>query len=166
MRFDKTTLALIAPGIKDHLKYSPRLYSWVKKRAYQDLEAYAVDRSGSGGSPTCIYIGVMDERGFTGKALNQILCATGQAGYYPGMKAKLIPDFWDRYIARGRCYLDPEHNEYYMDERWDLKPSGKHRECLWCGHCQEKVTFIHTEERSRWKDAENETSLQRHPLSC
>jgi hypothetical protein len=69
------------------------------------------------------------------------LCRGTQAGRYCYTKAMpwldAVDGFWDRYLAVGRCALDPDHVEHFVGgDRFAVE--GDTRRCLWYGaqHCR------------------------------
>lgn len=145
----KELLKSIHPATGD--KYSPNLHQWVR-RAWRGPEAPCVYRGDQG----VLYIGeVWDDGWFCGAALNAVLCngshvGTGAYGPSTAEPLRLLPGFWEEYIARGRCVIDPEHQVSFIgDTRW--KYEGDTRTCQWCGEVtQVKRTWHELVERSRW----------------
>lgn len=104
-----------------------------------------------------IYIGLgdLDEGFLHGARLSNIICNGVKADEFafpPKMQFQIIPDWFEQYIERAKCCIDPQHILYSDKERWNVSEDGKIRSCLWCNnHKQhehielvEKKTWIHT----------------------
>lgn len=82
---------------------------------------------------------------FFGVRLMAVLCQGIKAGSwcFAGITPdlELVENFWDRYLAVGRCAVDPEHHEHFIGgERFRI--DGDVRTCLWCGTThQRKLTY-------------------------
>lgn len=135
-------------------KYSANLAKWVNK--YKDWNIYAVfsrfsmvDGSDIQYDPTktqtrniIICIGAPKRGWAHGRRLSNII--SGVRGVFsenhtfpPSFNIEPLPDnWWDKYIANGMCFIDPEHKMY--GEWWGESDDGKERTCRWCGHTQYK----------------------------
>jgi len=133
-------------------KYSPNLYSWLTKRGKNHRAWTSLVFADNDGT---LWIGMLDLGDLVGARLMQVLCNGDKAetSYWVNLAPlREIPDFWERYIAVGRCAIDPEHKMYFVgdDARW--RTNGEHRECLWCGrHSQKLRRWVDPVERSTWE---------------
>jgi hypothetical protein len=136
--------------------FSPNLYRWMRASAhfYSDggvaeavyrVKLGSLDASylGAGtlmiGYPMDSYSGDKD---FSGVRLIGVLC--NGSGERRACYANLVPDlepvegFWERYLAIGRCAIDPDHQEHFIGgERF--QEGEILRTCLWCGATQRKA---------------------------
>lgn len=132
-------------------RFSLNLLKWVKARKDRNLivaiategqRAYDATKT----QTAYLYIGYSFEDGFfMGSRLGEILCngaRTGTWAFQPSMKFVLVPDWWQGYIAGGKCFIDPEHYLYGGKERWQLSEDGMYRHCIWCDGYEE---YKHTE---------------------
>jgi hypothetical protein len=156
----KLTLKQIAPAVS--AAFSPNLYRWMKKKAhfYKDggvlHNVYRVlpdtPAAKSFGEGTLL-IGYLDENDFCGVRLMSTLCEGGAASSlcYLGIGPDLAPieGFWDSYLKIGRCAIDPDHAEGFMDERYATV--GATRTCLWCGAKHERVMTPRTVFDESWE---------------
>lgn len=135
-------------------KYSPNLHKWLtntRRRTWlPDIRLYR-------NPEMTLYIGHIDQGILSGSNLAEVL--------YKGSKAKIwgymgiddlveVFDFWPRYMADGRCAIDPEHAISFIDDktRW-LKHDGK-RTCQWCWKVtQELIYWTETVEHREWRNA-------------
>ena len=127
-------------------QFSPNLYAWLRKNFKKRSEGPEVFRSEHG----ALYVGYMFDGDFIGAALSGILYQGARTGLfsYSGEKFTRIASFWPKYKKLGRCYLDPKHQDYYLDKRW--KEGPRRRTCLWCGHVQKKVSVREVVVKTRW----------------
>lgn len=135
-------------------KYSPNLYKWLTKR---DKKHRAWTSSVFRDSKGVLWIGRIDEGVYLiGCRLMRVLCLGGRAESmaYPLSKMgqlEEVADFWESYVADGRCAIDPEHHVGFVagETRW--RTEGDRRECLWCGKVrQNREIYTETVECSRW----------------
>ena len=144
-KFNNLKLGLIDP--KNHSKYSPNLYNFLKKERNEDILKYSqvyIDEEG------VFYIGYYFDNSFIGSRLMSVLGDGGRAqkgcySYFREANQNLthIKTFWKKYIKFGRCAIDPEHKMYFIgdDSRWDVSKKaakGNLRKCLWCNNCIQK----------------------------
>ena len=66
------------------------------------------------------------------------------------MKFVIVPDWWERYAAGGKCIIDPKH-WLYGHERWQVSEDGQERTCIWCGNATQR---LHTEmvPKTEWRN--------------
>jgi hypothetical protein len=150
-------------------RYSKNLYNWVKKHAgHCDLVvAYSQRQLGHAftyaeTAASCMYIGFgdLDDYWLHGSRLSTIICEGGHASswaYPPAEDFKVIPDWWQNYLERGKCCIDPEHNLYWDVDRFEDN-EGTLRACRWCGLTQRKRTWIEQVERVVWETIEQEAA--------
>ena len=147
-------------------KYSLNLWRWARKalrghrcslvvafatRDGDEIKEY--DPTKTQASRLYIGYGNIDDGWLHGSRLSEILCngikAAGFA-YPPKMRFVIVPDWWERYEAGGKCFIDPEH-WLYGHERWKENPDGKERTCIWCGDHKQ---HLHTEmvPKTEWRN--------------
>jgi hypothetical protein len=64
------------------------------------------------------------------------------------------PDFWQDYVRDGRCAIDTEHEEHFIDDTDRWVTTGDVRACQWCGHhVQVKLSWSETVRKSEWVPA-------------
>jgi hypothetical protein len=133
-------------------KYSPNLYAWLTLRS----KKYRAGKSRVFATKEgTIYIGIIDDGYLIGCKLIAVLCnGKKEESWAFGDLGELVevPDFWARYLAVGRCAIDPEHKMHFVgdDTRW--RTAGDHRECLWCGaHSQKLRRWVESVDRSAWE---------------
>lgn len=150
------TLRLRQLQPKPSLAFSPNLYRWMRSSAHFYTDggvAEAVYRV-KAGSPAASYLGAgtlmigypmngyPDDKDFSGARMIGVLCNGSAerracfANLAPDLE--LVDGFWDRYLAVGRCAIDPDHQEHFMGgERF--QEGASLRTCLWCGAQQQRV---------------------------
>lgn len=144
----KTTPRLVIPSEIDpdiNQAFSPNLWRWMKKNTSQHQQG---DRWILDGEE---YIGWIDDNQFLiGSRLWGILCngRSEQTYAYPLTSEPEHKPLWEDYLVRGRCAIDPEHEHYFIDERFETK--GTSRVCKWCGHKQIKETYTVEVIKERW----------------
>lgn len=132
-------------------KYSPNLYRWLtmrskKHRAWSSRVYRDADDT--------LWIGMLDDGDLIGARLMNVLCygAKAESCCWVNLRELVeVADFWPRYVAQGRCAIDPEHTLHFVgdDTRWSV--SGDTRACLWCGNARQVlVRLTETVERERW----------------
>jgi len=160
----KELLPLIRSKGKDD-KYSENLCKWVKKWAKQrgnrELTAAFLHWSSLDGSHVDMIhgttqmqqflLGYYDDDGwFYGARLSSIVGGAAEVYAFPlSFKTTPLPDWFDGYVAGGKCFIDPEHR--YYCERWQVAKNGKTRVCEWCGGVTQRKT-IHRKvvKETRW----------------
>lgn len=149
----KQLLEQIAPS--QGAKYSPNLHKWLRKRRFWGTENTRVYENCGPGYRPGLYIGFKDNEGwFTGCRLMDVLCkgASAETGAYCGDGFQEVPDFWGRYVANGRCAIDPEHTGWFLDDETRWQVDGDTRSCLWCGcHTQRLRRWTEQVERLQWE---------------
>ena len=153
-------LAEIKPSL--HPKFSPNLWLFLRKHPSQrDYSRLWRDKDGTQ------WIGWIDEGIFLiGTHMMQALCNGGRAETAAWTLNSIgelteVEGFWPRYMAIGRCAIDPEHQNSYIGDESRFVTSGDHRECAWCGHNQYLRRWNETVERSRWES--QNTEIQTRP---
>jgi hypothetical protein len=143
-------------------RYSENLMKWVRQNRKRDLfVAFATEgtkvydpKKTAAGS---LYVGYgpsLNEDGFLhGSRLSDVLCNGLRAGAWafpPKMQFVEVQDFWARYIALGKCAVDPEHSLYFDRERWHSEDDKSFRRCIWCFdfYQQEHVEMV---EQKTWR---------------
>lgn len=152
-------LDLIAPDKGD--KYSPNLHKWLKKQmrssfASDGIRVYQRDGGLIYGNKKILHIGYVFDGALCGSRLYGVLTHGAKAEIFCyGRLAYFeeIPDFWQRYIAIGRCAIDTEHKTQfdYSQGRWHEE--GDARTCQWCGAVQRRKRWTETVERECWEAA-------------
>jgi len=138
-------------SISEADKFSQNLYNWCCRYATSDIFVafsqennliYSPDKTLA--SKTYIGFNNIDHGYLHGSRLSEILCNGANAkvwAYPPAMNFQVIEDWFDHYIAKGKCHIDPEHTLYQNHERWEI--SHAVRTCVWCGHEQYKyITMV------------------------
>lgn len=63
-----------------------------------------------------------------------------------------LPDWWQRYIEFGKCFIDPAHRIYADRERWKISEDGQSRQCIWCGGFTQNLhTYNRTTQHQEWR---------------
>ena len=150
-------LKAIRPGKS---KYSPNLYKWLMHRNHKRRSTQSMVYSGHGH----LWIGSVDEDGwFYGARLMAVLCNGSKepGGAYADTESfTRLDDFWEQYIADGRCAIDREHEVRFLneDDRWEVSEDGQTRTCLWCGKVTQYLdTWEETITRSRWTNVDTDS---------
>lgn len=123
--------------------FSPNLYRYLKKHGhfYRDggiAQDVFVARAGTAAAKSFgegnQLLGYFDLKCFIGVRLIEALCkgakAQSSAYFCSNADFDFAPNFWDEYLRLGRCAIDPDHKEYFIDVRYHEK--GKQQVCLWC----------------------------------
>lgn len=132
----KLDLSAIDP--RNGSKYSPNLLKWLRKRRWwkgEDARVYRADDNR-------LYIGVFDREGFfSGSNLQAVLCRGRQceSGCYGRIDIKEVVDFWERYVAIGRCAIDTDHRQHFVGDETRWLVEGNRRSCQWCGNCVQEL---------------------------
>lgn len=133
-------------------KYSPNLHRWLTMRSKKHHAwTSRVYRDNYG----VLLIGRLDDGYLIGTRLYDVLCNGTKAGSWAIADRGFVEvvDFWPRYVAEGRCAIDPEHERFFVgdDTRWTQ--DGDTRACLWCGKAQQVLTrWTETVERQEWRN--------------
>jgi hypothetical protein len=149
MNFD---LSAINPANGD--KYSPNLYKWLRKRIKsrdEDIRVYALKDELLGDR---LFIGSFYDGEFHGTQLGEVLRRGTKAEiccYVGRLKFMEVPDFWQRYLAIGRCAIDTKHTGWFMGDESRFIENGDTRTCQWCGAAQYRKRWTETVERMRWE---------------
>ena len=132
-------------------KYSPNLHRWLTSLKRKHLAwTSRVYRDDSG----TLWIGMLDLGDLIGARLYGVLCngAKEDSACWVNLRGLVeVADFWPRYLAEGRCAIDPEHAHRYEvdDTRWTQE--GDTRACLWCGKARQVLRrWTETGEREQW----------------
>lgn len=142
--------------------FSENLWKWVRKHKDHPLFVAFSEKDGESydEAKTCasrLYVGFhhLDGDGWlNGARLSEILCYGTKASewaYPPGMKFTEIADWWEKYMERGKCFIDPEHTLYLDKERW--MEEGNIRTCVWCGIFQQQE-HVEMVPRKDWRPIE------------
>lgn len=142
---------LINPRL--HEKYSPNLYRYYKRhtnghRVYRDQ----VWRDPDG----TLWLGIVDEGCFIGVRLMHVLCdpRVRPGSYRVSQLGELTceEDFWHSYVTIGRCAIDPDHSEHFLNakNRFVFSNSQDRRVCQWCGSTQVLHRWMEKIERQKW----------------
>jgi hypothetical protein len=149
-------ISLIAP--QRGSKYSPNLYDFLKaKKSTASMARVYSDKEGT------LWIGFFDDTdSFIGQRLSQVLSYgkksnLGSYSHIGGHNAFVDElteqvNFWDEYVADGRCALDREHDMPFIgsDTRWSI--SGETRHCKWCNKASQRLrSWTETVTRQRWE---------------
>ena len=115
---------LIDPSNGD--KYSPNLHAYMAKRVCTPFIGLYKD------SKQHLWLGYIFGKAFIGSHLLEILTQGEQAlsGAYLNLgEFNQVFGFWEDYIKRGRCAIDPEHKIRFIDDKNRIVDG----QCLWCG---------------------------------
>lgn len=130
-------LQAVKPG--NHPKYSPNFHEWLTKLVGTWNDRYPVqvfERIPElGFDPGYLLVGIQYEDQIIGSRLMHIL-ATGKRAEQYSFDARdyeEVPSFVGRYVAIGRCAIDPEHKQNFIgdESRW-VYVDGSTRLCQWC----------------------------------
>lgn len=133
-------------------KYSPNLARWLRKRKLRTGMPQSVFRDAEGS----LWIGWLDDDFFLiGSRLMAVLCngADEDTWAYPLNRLPAMQEvtgFWNEYERVGRCAIDPEHSHHFLSRNGRFKEEGDSRMCRWCGHKQQRETFVEHVPRERW----------------
>jgi hypothetical protein len=161
-----------APGLLEvgelkptRASFSPNLYRWMLKHAHFFAE---------GGTPTglwrlrhrrgdhaegTLFLGYQDPANsawFIGSRMLPVLCRGAKATPFsiaiPVDAIEFVPDFWPRYLAVGRCAIDPEHTIGFVGDDTRFVVAGLNRQCNWCGRAEagEEITVVTTKTAVHW----------------
>lgn len=151
-------------------RYSLNLWRWARKKLRQInspsiglVVAFATEGKKEY-DPTktqasSLYIGIgngfsdIDDGWLHGARLTEVLGNGVKAvsfAFPPRMKFVIVPDWWERYAAGGKCIIDPKH-WLYGHERWQVSEDGQERTCIWCGNATQR---LHTEmvPKTEWRN--------------
>lgn len=99
-----------------------------------------------------LLLGYYDEDFFIGTRLMSALCngTKAERGAYPcGTGAEIVHDFWSTYLKIGRCAIDPEHSESFINgDRYSIMNDV--RLCRWCGKKHQKIVTPRTIYDESW----------------
>jgi len=163
------TLRLREIAPKRSLSFSPNLYRWMRALAHFYADggvAEAVYRV-KPGTPAAEYLGsgslmigypidgYPGDTDFSGSRLLGVLCNGSEehracyGNIAPDLE--LVEGFWERYLAVGRCAIDPKHQENFLGgDRFNFKMSDDSRICLWCGETHHRVLTPRTVMDESW----------------
>jgi len=117
-------------------KFSTNLHRYIKRRGARTNNVFKAEDG-------TLWIGDVDGHWFHGSRLMSILCGVrgaGNACAFPGApdhwKLKELKNFWPDYLKIGRCAIDPDHHQHFMNSEGRYIQKGRHRVCQWCGQKQ------------------------------
>jgi len=143
--------------------YSYNLYKWLQR--HQSTKQFEIYESSLGGELYHnLFIGTYNICGccsdvFTGYKIKNILIGDKGINSYPSLSLKHRPDIEEAYLKIGRCAFDIDHKIIFADnDRYKLNEFKNIRTCNWCGHKQEKHTYIEVIEnkRTEWIECRQE----------
>ena len=141
---------------KKHEKFSPNLHRWLVAGGKSSRITHSrVYRLADGTR----WIGYLDEDFFIGSRLMGVLCngRREDSAAYPLARMGTMEEdigFWDRYLAIGRCAIDPEHREHFINAQNRFSEVSKDvRCCNWCGQRQVLKRWKETVTREKWEDS-------------
>lgn len=138
-----------------HAKYSPNLHMWMMRQkphrngtptVYRDAETQHL-------SIGWIHPGEC----FSGTEMDRVLTrgVRAQMWYYSRRMTdnlQPIPDFWEQYIALGRCAMDPKHRQSFIGDSTRWETTGDTRGCVWCGKATQRLRrWTETVEHQAWE---------------
>lgn len=131
-------------------KFSPNLHQYLKRLRPNILPFQQVYHAADG----TLYLGWMDDHYLNGCKLISALCNGGKTETWAfpiAHELTLIPDFWDRYTAIGRCAIDEDHKMYFIGDNNRWKEVGEERCCTWCNDAkQRKVVETEVVKKECW----------------
>lgn len=152
---NRLNLAEIHPN--NHPKYSPNLHAFLgSPRAKHILRLGHVYKDATG----TMWLGYLDDtNSLIGARLSMVLCYGRKAQVFSHCalpKLQEVENFWEQYVADGRCAIDREHTAYFIgdESRWDVL--GNLRNCRWCGKAKQVLRHwskTTTVEESSWCQA-------------
>lgn len=129
--------------------FSPNLFKYMRRRGhfFRDggtiVDVFVI-REGTRAAKEIgagtLMLGFVDGPFFSGVRLMEALCQGAQAtsmSYGISASVEPVAGFWDDYLVKGRCAIDPAHSEYFIGDRYST--AGNVRTCLWCGAQHTKV---------------------------
>ena len=129
--------------------FSPNLYRYLKAKGlfYRGggvAESVFTVRPGTKAAEVygagTLMLGYLDDGFLVGTRLISALCngaKTERMAHPIGKSVDPVDGFWDKYLKIGRCAIDPEHQEQFLSDRFQVQ--GDTRTCRWCGHKQHKI---------------------------
>lgn len=150
------TLKLSELNPKQSPSFSPNLYKWMREHAhfYKDGGVAETVYRVKPNTPSAKHFGANTkvigypingyegDTDFSGALLIGVLCngVNEKRACYAGLAldVELVDNFWEQYLDIGRCAIDPEHKEHFINgERYVIE--GDTRTCLWCNAKQKRV---------------------------
>lgn len=137
-------------------QFSPNLHAWLQKWGRKHNRTGVIPnvyRSNDGD----LWIGQLFEGdgSIIGCRLISVLCNGKReetANHISVRGLVLQADFWDRYMAVGRCAIDEDHSVGFVDDSTRWTQQGDSRRCLWCGHHTQKLhRWTQSVDRSEWQ---------------
>lgn len=133
-------------------KFSPNLHSYLKQKENANFREHAlIFRNVVSGH---LWIGYKHEGEFIGLRLMEVLCngRHAQRCCYTNINFELqeLPKFWEQYLSIGRCAIDTEHREHFMNAAERYEEAGEVRTCRWCGRKQRQRKWTETVQHIEW----------------
>ena len=130
-------------------KYSPNLFKYLRRDRDWNLKVFS--------SQGNLYLGYIYDGEFNGTHLHTVLSYGLKAErfcYFGRTDFEEVPDFWEKYIAIGRCAIDPEHAICFADVGpMRFVEDGDMRTCQWCGVVQHLRRWQEVVDREAWEMA-------------
>jgi len=145
---DGVTLAMLHPDLNS--KFSPNLHAFLRK--------YRMMQFRLGLAHDGIKWLIAERDGFvSGAKLMAVLCNGAKTQVWDisgSWRGNVVDGFWLEYARIGRCAIDLEHTEWFVDDdkRWHLSADGNERLCLWCGQARQRKEVYHVP-HERWVSA-------------
>jgi hypothetical protein len=155
-----TEVNLNAISPKRGSKYSPNLHKWLSGKSAGFRKLVQVFRDEQG----ILYIGFKDDLFFNGSKLIGVLCNGNKEPSWAHQGPDtftLVPDFWERYTAVGRCAIDDTHTMTFQndDDRWKVK--GDERCCTWCNQARQlKIVKTEIKTTEHWVPHPSDVATQ------
>lgn len=148
-------LDLSAIDPRNGAKYSPNLYGFLSSRKNRIIAKCARVYADTEG---VLWVGYQDDDYLIGARLMHVLCEGSRARVFAyahiGALSEL-EDFWMRYVADGRCAIDPDHKTYFIGDETRWSGGGTERCCIWCGKARQRLErWVERVERERWVTAD------------
>ena len=136
---------------KKSTKYSPNIYRWLTMRNKKYRAKTSRVYRGEDGE---IFVGMIDDGLLIGSRLSAVLFYGPKAQSFcfigPG-RIEEVADFWQRYIADGRCAIDTEHRRHFIGDESRWLQDGDTRSCQWCGKAHQVLKrWTETVDCSKW----------------
>ena len=142
---------------KNHPKYSPNLYKWIKSQKLRYPRIYK-DKEGR------FWIGLIDKEfpgDLLGCRLAGVLCngKKERMGWLLGFANQITEctNFWSEYRQDGRCAIDRDHAMAFVGDETRWQQDGDFRRCQWCGQATQRLhRWTETVAREEWRNAREE----------
>lgn len=143
-------------------RFSPNMYKWLKSLHPAYLQRLRVCRNSDGALYVVIYqfeFGT-NEPFFSAVRVYDVLCNGSKSILfsYTDKQLKLteLPQFWSDYMRIGRCAIDADHTQHFLEAKHRWSQKGDDRNCTWCGKFNQTL--------KRWTEAVERTNWVQSPI--